>query len=702
MISQTTKLMRRTGGIKLSRVCYCIAVLLAGHALLAGTSSAVPALPEINHLPLSAIMASVALAFGIAARFGSANRGLRRDLAHLTGAAKRIRSLDLQIDLDAFAFGELQECAKELSSLAEWIRAEHSRLNRDASHDPLTGLPNRRVLLDVLGRESTASKREAWPLSLIMVDLDHFKQLNDTHGHQIGDIVLKRAAQRLASLVRGSDVTARVGGEEFAIVLPRAELERAVEIAWQLRDALRCDPITIDQLRLQITASFGVAEAHACGAGAPDSLVRLADAALYRAKDAGRDTVVAAERAEAEEERSQTDDKHVSEGAPNDLDLVQDLGVGADTMAVMGSTFSIMRLIPDKHRVACDTLQQVVATLGYDRVVLWAFEENTQKLIPLASLGHCEGSKPSQRDEAAEDLCAWFMRLRTSDDSLPERSVELLGPYASSRGESTSSLRVPLVAYGGLIGAIEVFDVPSDFRVSEQAHRILSAVCLIGAAALKVCNIFEVMERNWSQVVHRLHQTEAGETFRPTHPDRVSRLCIEVAESMGIRDEQELSLIRTASLIHDIGNVGIPKRIRTRKGRLRPREWQVIREHCRIGAKIVGSSPDMSRLAQVILHHHERYDGRGYPDGLLGEEIPLESRILAVADAYDAMTSDRPHRRAMPHDEALRRIQQASGTQFDPTVVAVFLKCVNRQRQYRLGFPILSTTRQSQHSGEQV
>ncbi|UCF33926.1 MAG: diguanylate cyclase [Phycisphaerales bacterium] len=686
--------MRRTGGIKLSRVCYCIAALLAGHALLAGTSSAVPALPEINHLPLSAIMASVALAFGIAARFGSANRGLRRDLAHLTGAAKRIRSLDLQIDPDAFVLGELQECAKELSSLAEWVRAEHSRLNRDASHDPLTGLPNRRVLLDVLRRESAASKRETWPLSLIMVDLDHFKQLNDTHGHQTGDIVLKRAAQRLASLVRGSDVTARVGGEEFAIVLPRAELERAVEIAWQLRDALRCDPITIDQLRLQITASFGVAEAHACGAGGPDSLVRLADAALYRAKETGRDKVVAAERAEAEE-GSQPDDEQVSEDAQNGLDLIKDLGVGADTMAVMGSTFSIMRLIPDKHRVACDTLQQVVATLGYDRVVLWIFEENTQKLIPLASLGHCEPSKPSQPCEPAEDLSAWFMRLRTSGDSFPERTVELLGPFASSRGESTSSLRVPLVAYGGLVGAIEVFDVPSDFRVSEQAHRILSAVCLIGAAALKVCNIFEVMERNWSQVVHRLHQTEAGETFRPTHPDRVSRLCIEVAESMGILDEQELSLIRTASLIHDIGNVGIPKRIRTRKGRLRPREWQLIREHCRIGAKIVGSSPDMGRLAQVILHHHERYDGRGYPDGLLGEEIPLESRILAVADAYDAMTSDRPHRGAMPHEEAIRRIQQASGTQFDPTVVEVFLRCVNRQRKGRLGFPILSTMRQS-------
>jgi diguanylate cyclase (GGDEF)-like protein len=694
MVVRTTKSTRRTGGLKLSHACFGIAALFAGHALFAGAFSSIPALPEINRLPLSAIMASVALVLGIVARFGSANRGLRRDLAYLAGAARRIRSLDLQIDSDAFAVGELQECAKELSSLAQWIRAEHGRLNRDASHDPLTGLPNRRVLLEVLGRESAASKREGWPLSLIMVDLDHFKQLNDTHGHQIGDIVLKRAAQRLASLVRGSDVTARVGGEEFAIVLPRARLERAAEIAWQLRDALRCDPITIDQLRLQITASFGVAEAHACGAGDPDSLVRLADAALYRAKEAGRDTVVAAARAEIEQ-GPPNDDERVSPSAPNGLDLIQDLGVGADTMAVMGSTFSIMRLIPDKHRVACDTLQQVVATLGYDRVVLWAFEENTQKLIPLASLGHFERSEPSQRDEAAEDLCGWFMRLRTSGEALPERSVELLGPYASSRGESTSSLRMPLVAYGGLIGAIEVLDVPSDFRVSEQAHRMLSAVCLIGATALKVCNTFEVVERNWSQVVHRLHQTEAGETFRPTHPDRVSRLCIEVAESMGIFDEQELSLIRTASLIHDIGNVGIPKRIRTRRGRLRPREWQIIKEHCRIGAKIVGSSPDMSRLARIILHHHERYDGRGYPDGLLGEEIPLESRILAVTDAYDAMTSDRPHRRAMPHEEAIRRIQQASGTQFDPTVVEVFLKCINRQRQYRLGFPILSTMRQS-------
>ena len=171
---------------------------------------------------------------------------------------------------------------------------------------------------------------------------------------------------------------------------------------------------------------------------------------------------------------------------------------------------------------------------------------------------------------------------------------------------------------------------------------------------------------------------EADDIYRRDHALRVGEVSVQIARYLGFANEDDLRVLKTAALVHDIGQVSVPKRILQKKGRLRNTERRIIEKHCRIGADLLEGIPDLDRLAWIVLHHHEHFDGHGYPNRLAGDEIPLESKIIAVAAAYDAMRSDRPYRKALSEVEAIASIQAASGTQFDPTVVAAFMQCLEQ------------------------
>ncbi len=131
--------------------------------------------------------------------------------------------------------------------------------------------------------------------------------------------------------------------------------------------------------------------------------------------------------------------------------------------------------------------------------------------------------------------------------------------------------------------------------------------------------------------------------------------------------------VRQVGLLHDIGKIGIPDSILQKPGTLDAAEWKLMRQHPVVGAKIVGGTESLAHLASMVRAEHERWDGGGYPDGLEGEQIPLASRIIFACDAYHAMTSDRPYRRAMPVDQALRELEHNAGSQFDPAVVTALV-----------------------------
>ncbi|HWQ30804.1 MAG TPA: HD domain-containing phosphohydrolase, partial [Negativicutes bacterium] len=159
----------------------------------------------------------------------------------------------------------------------------------------------------------------------------------------------------------------------------------------------------------------------------------------------------------------------------------------------------------------------------------------------------------------------------------------------------------------------------------------------------------------------RTHETEA-------HGQRLKELSTRTGRFLGLYDN-ELDDLSLLAMLHDIGKIAIPDFILGKRGSLNQEEWRIMKGHCEIGYRIAVASPELAHIAGLILSHHERWDGNGYPQGLAGEDIPLLSRIIAVVDAYDAMTNDRSYHRAIPREEALEEIKRCSGTQFDPFIV---------------------------------
>ena len=156
------------------------------------------------------------------------------------------------------------------------------------------------------------------------------------------------------------------------------------------------------------------------------------------------------------------------------------------------------------------------------------------------------------------------------------------------------------------------------------------------------------------------------------HSTRLAEWALHVAEELGL-DENSLGDLEVAALLHDIGKVGIPDAILNKPAKLTSEEYALMKKHPEYGWAVLRQIPGMERASLVILHHHENFNGGGYPSGLRGEEIPLGSRIVSVIDAFDAMVSSRPYRQGLPLEEAERRLLEASGTQFDPDVVKSFL-----------------------------
>ena len=179
--------------------------------------------------------------------------------------------------------------------------------------------------------------------------------------------------------------------------------------------------------------------------------------------------------------------------------------------------------------------------------------------------------------------------------------------------------------------------------------------------------------RNGLSTVYALVSTvEARDPYTYGHSRKVNTYAVALAEAIGLSPD-DVSKVSTAALLHDIGKIGVPDKVLNKKGKLSREDWEAIKSHPRLGANIVGNIPNLVPCVSIILYHHERWDGSGYPDGLKGEEIPIEARILAIADSFEAMTSPRPYRPALSIEEVIKTLRQNVGLQFDPKLVEVFI-----------------------------
>jgi len=179
------------------------------------------------------------------------------------------------------------------------------------------------------------------------------------------------------------------------------------------------------------------------------------------------------------------------------------------------------------------------------------------------------------------------------------------------------------------------------------------------------------------------------------HAQRVQRFALALADEAGIEDERLIEAIKAAALLHDIGKLALPDRLLNKPGPLTADEFEQVKEHVVIGADMLLAVPVPTALTLIVRHHHENWDGSGYPDGLAGEEIPVGARLLSIVDCYDALTSDRPYRRALSHGSAIAMIHERSGSMYEPAMVDAFLRIVHRLRsgsdRKRTGRPQVGT-----------
>ncbi len=211
----------------------------------------------------------------------------------------------------------------------------------------------------------------------------------------------------------------------------------------------------------------------------------------------------------------------------------------------------------------------------------------------------------------------------------------------------------------------------------ESGIKAINQMNVIKDINTELKDTYEKLERSYMESIQTLRYTvEAKDTYTRGHSDRVSEYSVLIGKYMGL-SEEDLRTLRIGGLFHDVGKIGVPDSILLKTEKLTDDEYSEIKNHPTIGAHILSTATIFQDLIPIVKHHHEKYDGTGYPSKLKGEEIPLFARIAAVADTFDAMTSKRTYRDALPLDVVKAEIERCKGTQFDPKIADVFLDILN-------------------------
>jgi putative two-component system response regulator len=281
------------------------------------------------------------------------------------------------------------------------------------------------------------------------------------------------------------------------------------------------------------------------------------------------------------------------------------------------------------------------------------------------------------RTEAAVDGEAALAAVadHTPDLILLDIGLPRLDGYEVTRQirSSVRTLTVPIILLTGRTGiedVVEGLDAGADdflskpFRQPELLARIRSALRLRQALVR--------MDAAHAAVAALANAVEAKDPSTEHHCQRLANLAARLGAQAGL-EGLDLEAVAYGALLHDVGKIGVPESILTKPGPLNPTEWGVMRSHPEIGERICAPLAAAGAFSPIVRHHHERWDGRGYPDGLRGEAIPLGARIVALVDAFDAMTHDRPYRRAQSVDHAVAELWRESGTQFDRALVPLFV-----------------------------
>lgn len=508
-------------------------------------------------------------------------------------------------------------CARAMeqsNSMLNDLAGEYQEMSVQATVDGLTGLVNHRTFQQRLGelcKSRSAHKRATF--CLVMADVDHFKVYNDTHGHQMGDIVLRNVARALASGLRQTDFAARYGGEEFALVIKGVDKTGALPIAERIRRIVsdECEALG------NVTVSMGVAEYPTDGDSAREVIGR-ADKALYRAKATGRNRVVPWGSADVEE--------GLEDSAPS-----------------VASNARRGILVVDEGAQLADALREC--------------QQHTVEQV-----ADITGARNTLRSRS-------FDVAMVTSEALPDGNVKAIGDIAQ------------------LHPYMPVILVTADSSIDNNREAMRYGACDVVVRPFSPAELPLLIDRNLerrrqerrrltargtdvlTQAIDALvAAVDSRDPFTVGHSDQVTELSVGIADHLKLAQDERVAL-EWAAKLHDIGRLGLPDTALNKGAGLTDYEWAAMREHPVLGSRIVGAIDELAYVSTIIRHHHERLDGSGYPDGLHGPAIPYLSRVIAVADTYTAMVSDRSYRGRMTPIQAMHELRAVAGEYYEPEVV---------------------------------
>jgi HD-GYP domain-containing protein (c-di-GMP phosphodiesterase class II) len=352
------------------------------------------------------------------------------------------------------------------------------------------------------------------------------------------------------------------------------------------------------------------------------------------------------------------------------------LGLLCEVGKKIGSVTNLNKLVKQITQMTQSTLNATASS-----VLL--FDDKEQELYFEVAEGESEKALRKIKLNAGSGIAGWVAQNKkpiiindVMKDQRFDPSIDEITGFTTM-----SIICAPLLLQRKLIGVIEVLNKSDGSDFNGRDLETLTSVASTAAMAIENAQLHQTVLNAYKSTIKALAAAiDAKDHYTCGHSQRVMEYALLGAEPLSLlRDE--LDVLEYAGILHDIGKIGIADSILSKDGQLTDREWEIIRQHPLIGADMLKDIPFLEKARVLILHHHERYDGGGYPGGVSGEDIPLGARLIAIADAFDTMTTDRAYRAAFSVDRAIKELVKYAGTQFCPMALEAFISGYNNQQK---------------------